>query len=168
MSNSRNRRRTLGAFGKVKPRVIKHVHVNKPEGAPPAGERIALGANVVDALVDFARPITEQAGNNHTAIHGAMNVAILIWNAIIEGEAQIEVARQKLLKLPGATTTQIDELIQSMVARKAELYPDIKQIIRKYELEFGRRGTRIYVSSINLSPPGVEKTDIASQLGATA
>lgn len=168
MSNPRNRRRTLGAFGKAKPRVIKHVHANKPGEALPAGEEAAAGTNVVNALIDFARPITEQAGNNHTAIHGAMNVAILIWNAIIEGAAQLEEAQQKLLKLPGATASQIDELIQSMVARKAELYPDVKQIIRKYELEFGRRGTRIYVSSINLNPPGVEKTNIASQLGATA
>ncbi|MDR2844488.1 MAG: hypothetical protein LBV28_00135 [Puniceicoccales bacterium] len=165
MSNPRNRRRTLGAFGHPKPRVSNPAFRNRPAAAPQAGAPQG-GFNISDALINFARPITEQAGNNHTAIRGAMNVAILLWNAIIEGETNVKTAREKLVALPGATPEQIEELITTMTARKAELYPDAKQLVCDYTLDFTKHGARISVASINLTPPGVEKTEIAGQLGA--
>ncbi|MDR2863327.1 MAG: hypothetical protein LBV54_05580 [Puniceicoccales bacterium] len=167
MSNTRNRRQTSGAFGKPKKRV--RGSLSRTNRAQKASENKAApqgGFNISDALINFARPITEQAGNNHTALRGAMNVAILLWNALIEGEAKQADAKEKLLALPGATAEQIEELITTMSARKAELYPDVKQLIYDYSLNFTRRGARIRVSSINVAPPGVETTDIAGQIGA--
>ena len=47
---------------------------------------------IVEILVDEANgkvPVLAGAGGNHTAAKGAMNVAILIWNAAIEGDAKV-------------------------------------------------------------------------------
>jgi hypothetical protein len=124
------------------------------------------GFNISDALIDFARPVIDQAGNNHTALRGAMNVAILVWNALINGGSAVDDAKEKLRGLPGASSDQIDELFEALSARKTELYPDVKQLVRDYTLNFTKRGARISVASINIAPPGVEKTDIAAKLGA--
>ncbi|MDR2980788.1 MAG: hypothetical protein LBV12_00920 [Puniceicoccales bacterium] len=165
MSNPRNRRRTKGAFGKPKPRTVGPVFRNIPANMP-VRESAKDAFNISDALINFAKPITEQAGNNHTAIRGAMNVAVLLWNALIEGPAAIETAKQKLLALPGATAEQVEDLITTMTARKTELYPDIKQLVCDYSLNFTKKGANIRVASMNIAPPGVEKTDIAGKLGA--
>jgi hypothetical protein len=166
MSNSRNRSLTLGAFGKPKARVVGRPFTKRKTATSASPAAPAGGFNISDALIQFAEPVVKQAGNNHTALHGAMNVAILIWNALIEGEAAMTSAKEKLLGLPGASSEQIEELVTTMSERKTELYPDVKQLIRDYKLNFTKYGTRIYVSSINIAPPGVEKTDIAAQLGA--
>ena len=164
MSNPHNRRRTRGAFGKPKT-PAKGFPLRRsaaPDSVPsPKND----GFNISNALIEFARPITEQAGNNHTAIRGAMNVAILLWNALIEGGPNLEAARKKLLALPGATPAQIEELIATMSARKEELYPSAKQLICNYDLNFTKKGANIRIASVNLNPEGVEKTNIAEQLG---
>ena len=165
MSNSRNRSLTLGAFGKPKARVVGRPFI-KRKPATSAPQAAPGGFNISDALINFAEPVVRQAGNNHTALRGAMNVAILIWNALIEGNAAMATAKEKLLALPGASPEQIEELVAMMTERKTELYPDVKQLIRNYDLNFTKHGTRIYVSSINIAPPGVEKTEIAAQIGA--
>lgn len=95
-----------------------------------------------------------------------MNVAILLWNALIEGGPTLEAARKKLLALPGATPVQIEELVATMSARKEELYPGARQLICNYDLTFTKKGANIRIASINLNPDGVEKTDVAGQLGA--
>jgi hypothetical protein len=166
MSNSRNRSLTLGAFGKPKARVVGRPFIKRKTATPAQQAAPAGGFNISDALINFAEPVVKQAGNNHTALRGAMNVAILIWNALIEGETSMKNAREKLLSLPGASPDQIEELVTTMSERKNELYPDVKQLIRDYDLNFTKHGTRIYVSSINIAPPGVEKTELAAQLGA--
>jgi hypothetical protein len=219
MSSSRNRTLTLGAFGKPKARVTGRPLFRRKHPAPPPPPAGEGGFNISDALINFARPVIDQAGNNRTALRGAMNVAILVWNALIDdapalaavkekpadadatGNAAdaaapadtapptaptaptaatapaasaavspltpaIDDAKKKLAALPGATPEQIDELFDALAARKAELYPDVKQRIRDYTLNFTKRGARISVASINFTPPGVEKTDVAVRLGA--
>jgi hypothetical protein len=163
MSNSRNRSLTFGAFGKPKARVVgRPPFKRKPVASAPQAP--TGGFNISDALITFAEPVIKQAGNNHTALRGAMNVAILIWNALIEGGPALDEAQKKLLSLPGASSEQIEELVATMSERKAELYPDVKQLIRNYDLTFTKHGTRIYVSAINIAPPGVEKTNLAASL----
>ncbi len=124
------------------------------------------GFNISDAIVEFAKPVTEQAGNNHTAIRGAMNVAVLLWNSLIEGEKALASAKEKLLALPGAEPEQVDELIATMTARKQELYPDAKQVVCDFSLNFSKKGINIRVASMNIAPAGVEKTVAAEALGA--
>ncbi|MDR1497445.1 MAG: hypothetical protein LBS59_03395 [Puniceicoccales bacterium] len=166
MSSPRKRRCTRGAFGKPKARVIGRIlrENNKKAAEPPSPTE--GGFNISDTLINFARPVIDQAGNNHTAIRGAMNVAILVWNALIDGEKAMSDAKEKLLALPGATPEQIEELTELLAARKTELYPDVKQLVRDYSLNFTKHGAKIRISSINIAPPGVEKTGIAAQLGA--
>mgnify|MGYP000848145446 CR=1 FL=1 len=165
MSNPRNRRRTRGAFGKPKTAAEKAIFRNVPANVPLSSSG-PEGFNISDAIVVFAKPITEQAGNNHTALRGALNVAILLWNAIIEGEAALEGAKKKLLGLPGASAEQVDELVATMTARKQELYPEARQLVCDFTLNFTKKGASIRVASVNLAPKGVEKTDLAAQLGA--
>ena len=157
MSNSRTRRRTKGAFGNNKPRSIERDFT--PKQAPaPAGPYVPTFA---DKLAQFSQPILEQAGNNRTAAKGAMNVAILIWNAAIEGEAKIEEAKKKLVALPGADKEQVDELVTTMLARKQELFPEESHLVTNFALKFNHRtGTTFRVSAVNVSPEGVTKGKI--------
>ena len=157
MSNSRTRRRTKGAFGNNKPRSIERDFT--PKQAPaPAGPYVPTFA---DKLAKFSQPILEQAGNNRTAAKGAMNVAILIWNAAIEGEAKIKEAKATLAKLPGATAEQVEELVTTMVARKAELYPSDNLLVTNFILKFNhKRGAQFRVSAVNINPEGVKKADL--------
>lgn len=122
-----------------------------------------------DKLLSFAQPILEQAGGNHTAAKGAMNVAILIWNAAIEGEAKIKEAKITLAKLPGATAEQVEELVTTMVARKAELHPEEKLVVTNFILKFShKQGAQFRVSAVNINPEGVKKADLSDMVKVTA
>lgn len=154
MSNSRTRRFTKGAFGNRKPRPIEREFAPKVQSAPP----VPQGPTFADKLAHFAQPILEQAGNNRTAAKGAMNVAILIWNAAIEGEEKIAEAKKKLAALPGADNEQIDELVTTMLGRKKELYPEENHLITNFVLKVNHRtGTTFRVSAVNINPEGVTK-----------
>ena len=162
MSNPRNRSRTVGAFGNSKakpltpPPAFRHLPKNIPVAPPKDGED-----RVSDMLLDFAKPILEQAGNNHTAARGAMNVAVLIWNALVEGEKAIAAAKAKLLALPGSTAEQVDELITTMSERKAEKYESARHLIMDFTVDFDKRGgLSIRIATMNLAPKGVEKTAV--------
>ncbi|NBN95765.1 MAG: hypothetical protein EBV31_09185, partial [Verrucomicrobia bacterium] len=121
-----------------------------------------------DKLITFAQPIIEQAGGNHTAAKGAMNVAILIWNAAIEGGPKIQDAKATLAKLPGATAEQVEELVTTMVARKTELYPEEKMIVTNFILKFShKRGAQFRVSAVNINPEGVKKADLSDMVKVT-
>jgi hypothetical protein len=159
MSNARNRKRTTGAFGNTKPRSIsptrefRHIPANIPVVPPQAGED-----RVSDILLEFSKPILEQAGNNHTAARGAMNVAVLIWNGLVEGGKALEASREKLLALPGATAEQVEELVATMRERKATLFPEAKHLVMDFSVSFDKRGgLQLRVASMNLAPKGVEK-----------
>ena len=163
MSNSRSRRQTKGAFGNRKPRSIERDFTPKQAPAPA----IPQGPTFADKLAQFAQPILEQAGNNRTAAKGAMNVAILIWNAAIEGEAKIAEAKVKLAALPGADAPQVEELVTTMLARKQELFPDENHLITNFVLKFNHRtGTTFRVSAVNINPEGVTKGKIKDVIQA--
>jgi len=125
MASPHSRRQTTGAFGNNKPRDITR-DFTRSEPAPV--DTTPREPSFADKLITFAQPILEQAGGNHTAAKGAMNVAILIWNACIEGEAKVKEAKITLAKLPGASAEQVEELVTTMAARKTELYPEEKMI----------------------------------------
>jgi len=158
MASPHSRRKTTGAFGNNKPRAIVR-DFTRPEPAPV--DTTPREPNLPDKLIAFAQPILEQAGGNHTAAKGAMNVAILIWNAAIEGEAKIKEAKATLAKLPGATAEQVEELVTTMVARKAELYPSDNLLVTNFILKFNhKRGAQFRVSAVNINPEGVKKADL--------
>jgi hypothetical protein len=162
MASPHSRRRTSGAFGNNKPRDIKR-DFTRPEPAPV--DTTPREPNLPDKLITFAQPILEQAGGNHTAAKGAMNVAILIWNAAIEGETKIAEAKVRLATLPGATAEQVEELVTSMVARKAELYPDDKLVVTNFILKFNhKRGAQFRVSAVNINPEGIKKADLSDMV----
>ena len=98
-----------------------------------------------------------------------MNVAILIWNAAIEGDAKIAEAKKKLAALPGATAEQVEELVTTMVARKTELYPEEKLSVTNFILKFPhRKGAQFRVSAVNINPEGVKKSDLSDMVKVTA
>jgi len=98
-----------------------------------------------------------------------MNVAILIWNAAIEGGPKIQDAKATLAKLPGATAEQVEELVTTMVARKTELYPEEKMIVTNFILKFShKRGAQFRVSAVNINPEGVKKADLSDMVKVTA
>ena len=163
MSYSRNRH---GAFGTNKPRPIGRVFDPAPK--PESIDDKPKGPTFADKLIQYSQPILEQAGNNHTAAKGAMNVAILIWNAAVEGEAKIKEAKAKLAALPGATAKQVEELVTIMLARKQELYPDEKLSITNFILKFShRKGAHFRVSAVNINPEGVTKADLSDMVKMT-
>jgi hypothetical protein len=167
MASPRSRRQTTGAFGTSKPRDIKR-DFTKPAPAP-AADKGPREPSFADKLIAFSQPILEQAGGNHTAAKGAMNVAILIWNAAIEGETKIKEAKVKLAALPGATAEQVEELVTTMVARKAELYPEEKLVVTNFILKFNhKRGAQFRVSAVNINPAGVKKADLSDMVKVTA
>jgi hypothetical protein len=96
MASPHSRRQTTGAFGNNKPRDIKR-DFSRPEPVPV--DTTPREPTIADNLIVYAQPILQQAGGNHTAAKGAMNVAILIWNAAIEGEAKIADAKTRLASL---------------------------------------------------------------------
>lgn len=160
MPTPRNRKNTKGAFGNTKPkslgksREFKHIPANVPVVPPKDGE-----ARVSDMVLEFAKPILEQAGNNHTASRGAMNVAVLLWNGLVEGGKALETAREKLLALPGATTEQVEELVTTMKERKETLFPEAKHLVMDFTVNFNKKGgLELRLASMNLAPKGVEKT----------
>lgn len=162
MASPRSRRQTTGAFGTNKPRDIKR-DFSRPKPAPV--DTTPREPSFADKLIAFSQPILEQAGGNHTAAKGAMNVAILIWNAAIEGEAKIKEAKVKLAALPGATADQVEELVTTMVARKAELYPEEKLVVTNFILKSNhRRGAQFRVSAVNINPAGVKKADLSDMV----
>jgi len=167
MASPHSRRKTTGAFGNNKPRDIKR-EFEKPAPASAAPDK-PREPSFADKLIAFAQPILEQAGGNHTAAKGAMNVAILIWNASIEGEKKIAEAKVKLSTLPGAAADQVDELVDTMIARKAEHYADEKLIVTNFILKFNhRRGAQFRVSAVNINPAGVKKADLSDMVKVTA
>ena len=164
MSSSRNRH---GAFGTNKPRPIGRVFDPAPKPQPIDDK--PKGPTFADKLIQYSQPILEQAGNNHTAAKGAMNVAILIWNAAIEGDAKIAEAKTRLASLPGATAEQVEELVTTMVARKAELYPEEKLVVTNFILKFShKQGAQFRVSAVNINPEGVKKADLSDMVKVTA
>ena len=166
MASPHSRRQTTGAFGNNKPRDISR-DFTRPEPAPV--DTTPREPSFADKLITFAQPILEQAGGNHTAAKGAMNVAILIWNACIEGEAKIKEATVTLAKLPGASAEQVEELVTTMAARKTELYPEEKMIVTNFILKFNhKRGAQFRVSAVNINPEGVKKADLSDMVKVTA
>jgi len=139
----------------------------RPEPAPV--DTTPREPSFADKLITFAQPILEQAGGNHTAAKGAMNVAILIWNAAIEGGPKIQDAKATLAKLPGASAEQVEELVTTMVARKTEQYPEEKMIVTNFILKFShKRGAQFRVSAVNINPEGVKKADLSDMVKVTA
>lgn len=160
MPTPRNRKRTKGAFGNTKTKSLsagpefRHIPANVPVMPPKEGE-----ARVSDMVLEFAKPILEQAGNNRTATRGAMNVAVLLWNGLVEGGKALEAAREKLLALPGATAEQVTELVDTMQERKTTLSPDAKHLVMDFTVNFNKKGgLELRIASMNLAPKGVEKT----------
>ena len=165
MASPHSRRKTTGAFGNNKPRDIKR-DFSRPEPAPV--DTTPREPSFADKLITFAQPILEQAGGNHTAAKGAMNVAILIWNAAIEGGPKIQDAKSTLAKLPGATAEQVEELVTAMLERKKELYPDEKLSVTNFILKFShRKGAQFRVSAVNINPEGVTKADLSDMVKMT-
>ena len=118
-------------------------------------------------IIEFSRPVIAQAGGNHTAIRGAMNVAILLWNAIVEGDVAIAAAREKLLALPDASPEQIDALIESLRERKNVVAPGVNLVVRKFNLNFTKHGISFNVTTAPGSKvEGVEKSPNIAALGA--
>jgi hypothetical protein len=166
MASPHSRRQTTGAFGNNKPRDISR-DFTRPEPAPV--DTTPREPSFADKLITFAQPILEQAGGNHTAAKGAMNVAILIWNAAIEGGPKIQDAKATLAKLPGASAEQVEELVTTMVARKTEQYPEEKMIVTNFILKFShKRGAQFRVSAVNINPEGVKKADLSDMVKVTA
>jgi hypothetical protein len=157
MPSSHSRRQTRGAFGNSKPRPIER-DFSAPEPAPV--EKAPRVLSIADKFSTFCQPILEQAGNNRTAAKGAMNVAILIWNASIEGAAKIKEAKTKLCALPGSSPAQVEELVTSMIARKDELYPNENSLITNFKLKFSHRRTSFSISAVNIKPEGLTKADL--------
>ena len=159
MSSPRSRSKTTGAFGNRSPRSIER-DFSTP--APVQKVKTPRTLTIADKLAKFSQPILEQAGNNRTAAKGAMNVAILIWNASIGGEEKIKEAKAKLNALPGSSTEQVDELVTSMIARKEELYPGENALITNFVLKFNHRtGATFNVSAVNVNPEGLSNTDLS-------
>lgn len=166
MASSHSRSKTNGAFGGIAPREIKR---DFPRPAPAPVDTTPSAPSFADDLIAYAQPILEQAGGNHTAAKGAMNVAILIWNAAIEGGQKIAEAKVRLASLPGASAAQVEELVTTMVARKAELYPVDKLVVTNFILKFSHKhGAQFRVSAVNINPEGVQKADLSDMVKVTA
>jgi hypothetical protein len=153
MSSPHSRRQTNGAFGNQKPRPIGRVF-DSP--APVKEEKSPKQKTIADRLAEFSQPLLEQAGGNRLAAKGAMNVAILIWNASIEGPEKVKDAKAKIAALPGSNAEQADELVTNMIERKNELFPGESSLITNFVLNFNRRGTSFSVSSVNVNPEGLK------------
>lgn len=169
MSTSFNRKKTVGAFGSSKIREIGyHYEVLLNERAEPLQTVTDESArpNIANMIIEFSRPVIAQAGGNRTAIRGAMNVAILVWNALVEGDAATAAAREKLLALPDASAEQIDALIESLRERKNEVAPGVNQVVRKFALNFTKHGLSFNVTTAPGSKvEGVEKSPNIAALG---
>ncbi|MGA0133861.1 MAG: hypothetical protein ACO3ND_05845 [Opitutales bacterium] len=158
MSSPRSRNRTQGAFGNRRPRPIER-DFSEPA---PAADPTPREPTIADKLIQFAQPILQQAGNHQTAAKGAMNVAILIWNASIEGEEKVAEAKKTLAGLPGASVEQVEELVKVMLERKLEMFPEEKLLITNFVLKFSRRhGDQFRVTAVNINPEGVQKADLS-------
>lgn len=165
MSSPRSRSKTSGAFGNSKVRPIER-DVDQP--APTKKDKPQRDSTIADKLAKFSQVILEQAGNNRTAAKGAMNVAILIWNAEIGGEEKIAEAKSKLNALPGSSPEQVDELVTMMIERKHELFPGEKSLITNFVLKFNHRtGATFNVSAVNINPEGLSKTDLSDIIKPT-
>ncbi len=169
MATPFNRKKTVGAFGSTKIQPVGHhyeVLLNEraePQATQPADPN---RPNIANIVIDFARPIIAQAGGNHTAIKGAMNVAVLLWNAFVEGDDAVAAAREKLIALPDAVPAQIDELIQTMRERRELVGKGINVVVTKYDMNFTKHGINFSVSTKHGSKlEGVEKSPILSALG---
>ncbi len=169
MATPFNRKKTIGAFGSRKIQPVGHhyeVLLNERAEAVPAekkGEK--SGPNIANIIIDFARPIIAQAGGNHTAIKGAMNVAILLWNSFVAGEDAVSAAREKLLTLPDAVPEQIDDLIKTLRERKELVGKGVNVSVAKYDMNFTKHGINFSITAANAPLEGVQKSPILSALG---
>lgn len=157
MSSPRSRRQTNGAFGNRKPRPIER-DFSSP--VPPQENKGPKVKTIADRLAEFSQPLLEQAGDNRLAAKGAMNVAILIWNAAIEGPEKIKEAKAKIAALPGSDAEQAENLVTSMIERKNELFPGESSLITNFVLTFKRHSTSFSVSSVNVNPEGLKTGNI--------
>lgn len=167
MSTPLNRKKTVGAFGTRKIRDVGYLYEvllnEKAEPVPAPAD--PSRPNIANMIIEFSRPVLAQAGGNHTAMRGAMNVAILLWNAIVEGDEAVAAAREKLLALPDSGAEQIDALIAALKERKNEVAPGVNQVVRKFSLNFTKHGISFNVTTAPGSRvEGVEKSPLLAAL----
>jgi hypothetical protein len=179
MSSPRSRNRTQGAFGNRRPRPIG-VFFENNEGQSPteAAPELQKQQNMADKIAVFCHDLIQNAeaeimkarANNlpnseirhlqHTLNKGAMNIGIRVWNASILGEKAILEAKKALRALPQAEET--DALVESLLERKAKLFPDDKYIITNFLMPFSERGGGSFrVTAVNVNPEGVQKADLS-------
>lgn len=159
MSSPRSRSKTNGAFGNRNPRPIER-DFSTP--APVHQDKTPRAPTIADKLANYSQTILLKAGNNNIAAKGAMNIAVLVWNAHIGGEEKIKELKTRLYALPGSTREEIDNTVAEMIARKEELYPGENSLITNFVLKFNHRtGTTFRVSAVNVNPEGLKNTDLS-------
>mgnify|MGYP000532330684 CR=1 FL=1 len=68
-----------------------------------------------------------------------------------------------------ALDAKVDELVATMVARKAELYPEEKMLVTNFILKFNhKQGAQFRVSAVNINPEGIKKADLPDMVKVTA
>lgn len=182
MSSSRSRLRTVGAFGNPKPRPIGFVPKSSGTTSQPASNSAESPAmqlnerfkgfywrmgilNEVYSEKPVGREATEQ---RRKALQGAMNIAVLMWNAAILGKEGEDKAVKELSSLKGpngeSVAPPMDEILR-MVKEWTELqktmFPDEKRVILDLYLKHNGDGTFNFGlnKGINTNPVGVVKPE---------
>ena len=183
MSSSRSRLRTVGAFGNQKPRpigfVAKPSATTTSQPQAPATETPAMQLNErfkayywrmgilneVYSEKPVGREATEQ---RRKALQGALNIAVLMWNAAILGAEGEQKAVKELSGLKGPNGESVappkDEILK-MVKEWTELqktmFPDEKRVILDLYLKHNGDGTFNFGlnKGINTNPVGIVKPE---------
>ena len=170
MASPHSRRQTTGAFGNNKPRDILR-DFTRPEPAPvdstPREPNLAdkFGAYSEELLGHATKdPKKTQLGAIKTAMEGALKISQACWNAAVEGPEAVKNTKERLLKALGHTITQenLDSIIDEMVVRKNEMFPEEKVLITNVLPNFKHAGPmRFRIQAVNINPEGVSKADLS-------
>jgi len=174
MASPHSRRKTTGAFGNNKPRDIKRDFA-RPEPAPV--DTTPRELNLADRFSLYAEIIMEDAtrdshltqkGAIKKAMEGALRISQACWNAAVEGPEGVKKTKEHLFSQLGKTISkeQLEELIDEMVKRKNEMYPDDKVLITNVLPDFKYKGPmRFRIQAVNINPEGVSKADLSDLIG---
>jgi len=183
MSSSRSRLRTVGAFGNQKPRPIGFVPKSggstSSQPQAPAVETPAMQLNErfkafywrmgilneVYSEKPVGREATEQ---RRKALQGAMNIAVLMWNAAILGQEGEDKAVRELSALKGPNGESVappkDEILRMVkewTGLQKTMFPDEKRVILDLYLKHNGDGTFNFGlnKGINTNPVGLVKPE---------
>lgn len=166
MGSARNRRKREQRLRKRQEQRHYRRLVRSLDSAPKIVRRPPGMAKMSDALVAFAQPLLDAipSGAPVEAYEGELLLGAMVWNFLVTLDreydrdgAAVQVQEEEMCKILDALALGTDmsdddaiDLLETLAARKRDLFPDERRLIGDVRAEF--RGDRVHVVALSTLP----------------